>query len=135
MAADSLIKPAILECCAPDLAKSLGDWQQWLRVEKNVSRHTLRAYTGDLSQFVTFLANHKGQALGIKDVSDTNLGEFRSWMSRQAMNGRGNASRARTLSGLKNFLTWMDKQGLAHNAAIKTVRTPKLPRKLPAPAS
>lgn len=128
-----MIKPAILECCKSDLATALVDWQRWLKVEKNVSRHTLRAYSGDLSQFVQFLSGHKGKAISIADVSDTSLNEFRGWMSRQTMNGRANASRARTLSGLKNFLTWMDKQGLAHNAAIKTVRTPKLPRKLPRP--
>ncbi len=127
------IKPEILECCASDLATALVEWQKWLRVEKNVSRHTLRAYSGDLSQFVQFLANHKARAATIADVANANLSDFRSWMSRQTMNGRANASRARTLSGLKNFLGWMDKQGLAHNAAIKTVRTPKLPRKLPRP--
>lgn len=127
------IKPDILECCAKDLSEALIEWQRWLKVEKNMSRHTLRAYAGDLSQFVHFLSNHKGKAISIADVSDTSLNEFRSWMSRQTMNGRANASRARTLSGLKNFLSWMDKQGLAHNAAIKTVRTPKMPRKLPRP--
>ncbi len=126
-----MIKSQILECCANDLANSLRDWQQWLKVEKNVSKHTLRAYTGDLSQFVTFLANHKARAISISDVADANLSDFRSWMSRQTVDGRANASRARTLSGLKNFTGWMDKQGIAHNAAIKTVRTPKLPRKLP----
>lgn len=128
-----MIKSEIIECCAKDLAKALTEWQSWLKVEKNVSKHTLRAYAGDLSMFVSFLAKHKGHAIAIKDVSNANLNEFRSWMSRQAMDGRANASRARTLSGLKNFLSWMDKQGIAHNAAIKTVRTPKLPRKLPRP--
>jgi len=127
------IKPIILECCASDLVKILGDWQQYLKSEKNVSKHTLRAYIGDISQFITFLANHKAQALNISDISGTNLNDFRSWMSRQAMDGRANASRARTLSGLKNFLSWMDKQGIAHNASIKSVRTPKMPRKLPRP--
>ena len=127
------IKSEILECCASDLAMALGEWQQWLKVEKNVSKHTLRAYQGDISQFVQFLSNHKARAISVGDVANANLSEFRSWMSRQTMNGRANASRARTLSGLKNFLSWMDKQGLAHNAAIKTVRTPKLPRKLPRP--
>ena len=127
------IKPAILECCASDLSAALGEWQRWLKVEKNVSRHTLRAYTGDLSQFVQFLARHKAKSLSVSDVADANLSEFRSWMSRQTIDGRANSSRARTLSGLKNFLSWMDRQGLAHNAAIKTVRTPKLPRKLPRP--
>ncbi len=128
-----MIKSDIIECCAKDLSKALLDWQAWLKVEKNVSKHTLRAYTGDLSMFVSFLAKHKARAISIADVSNASLNEFRAWMSRQTMDGRANASRARTLSGLKNFLTWMDKQGIAHNAAIKTVRTPKLPRKLPRP--
>lgn len=128
-----MIKTETLECCASDLAMALGEWQQWLKVEKNVSRHTLRAYAGDLSQFVQFLSNHKARAISVADVADANLSEFRSWMSRQTMNGRANSSRARTLSGLKNFLSWMDRQGVAHNAAIRTVRTPKLPRKLPRP--
>jgi integrase/recombinase XerC len=128
-----MIKNDILECCAGDLSKALLEWQQWLKVEKNVSRHTLRAYTGDLSQFVSFLAKHKGKALSISDVSGTALSDFRSWMSRLTMNGAAASSRARSLSGVKNFLQWMDKQGIAHNAAIKTVRTPKQPRKLPRP--
>lgn len=131
--AASGIKPDILECCTKDLAESLGNWQQYLKSEKNVSRHTLRAYAGDLSQFITFLAHHKARAINISDVSGAGLNDFRSWMSRQTINGRANASRARTLSGLKNFLSWMDKQGIAHNAAIKSVRTPKMPRKLPRP--
>jgi integrase/recombinase XerC len=133
MGAGVAIKNDIIECCAADLAKALGAWQTWLKVEKNVSKHTLRAYTGDLSQFVQFLSGHLGRAISIGDVAGANLSDFRSWMSRQTINGRANASRARTLSGLKNFLSWMDKQGYAHNAAIKTVRTPKLPRKLPRP--
>ncbi|OFW99662.1 MAG: hypothetical protein A3J37_07625 [Alphaproteobacteria bacterium RIFCSPHIGHO2_12_FULL_45_9] len=41
--------------------------------------------------------------------------------------------RARSLSGVKNFLHWLDKQGIMHNAAITLVRTPKLPHKLPRP--
>ncbi|MFA5591729.1 MAG: tyrosine recombinase XerC [Micavibrio sp.] len=127
------MKDETLEQCAADLADALLQWHRWLKVEKNVSPHTLRAYSGDLAQFVHFLSHHKARAISIGDVSDAGLSEFRAWMSRQTMNGRGNASRARTLSGVKNFLSWMDKRGMAHNAAIKTVRTPKMPRKLPRP--
>lgn len=128
-----MIKDETLEYCAADLAKTLGEWQQWLKVEKNVSKHTLRAYTGDLSHFVQFLSNHHGKAVSISNISDATLSDFRSWMSRQAVDGRANASRARTLSGVKNFLSYMDKQGIAHTAVIKSVRTPKMPRKLPRP--
>lgn len=125
------IKDITLEQCEADLAKILQDWQTWLKVEKNVSKHTFRAYVSDISQFISFLSTHNGKALSINDLSGSSLSDFRGWLSKKAMSGSGNASRARSLSGLKNFLTWMDKQGIAHNASIANVRAPKIPRKLP----
>lgn len=127
------IKPQILALCAPDLAGRLAQWQDFLRHEKNVSRHTLRAYCTDLSHFMTFLADHLGEPPGLNALSDAGIRDFRAWMSRKAMDGTSNASRARSLSGVKNFLSWLDRQGIMHNAAIGGVRTPKLPHKLPRP--
>lgn len=126
-----MISDVTLEKCEADFARILKDWQTWLRVEKNVSKHTFRAYTSDLTQFINFLATHQGEALSINNVSGARISDFRSWLSRQAVNGAANGTRARALSSIKNFMGWMDKQGIAHNAAISTVRSPKLPRKLP----
>ena len=133
MAEHLIIKPQILALCAADLAEKLNQWGEWLRVEKNLSRHTLRAYGGDVGHFVSFLFEHLGKNPGLNDLSEISLRDFRSWMSRKAMEGASNASRARSLSGIKNFLSWLDKQGVMHNAAIKTVRTPKQAHKLPRP--
>ena len=127
------IKPEILACCAGDLSGALEKWQTWLRVEKNVSPHTLRAYCSDLSQFIDFLTGHYGGAVSVRHVADAKLTDFRAWLSRQATSGKASSSRARSLSGVKNFLGWMDRQGIAHNAAAGLVRSPKLPRKLPRP--
>lgn len=127
------IKDITLEKCEPDLAAILGQWQTYLKVEKNVSKHTFRAYTSDITHFLEFLSNHHGQAISIGHLSDTKITSFRSWLSQKAMDGASNASRARSLSGIKNFITWMDKQGIAHNAAIGGIRSPKLPRKMPRP--
>lgn len=127
--------PAI---CAPDLAERLSEWHDYLVHEKQVSKHTLRAYMGDVTHFIEFLFDHLGKEPSINDLSEIGLRDFRSWMSKKAMGGSGskgvgNASRARSLSGVKSFFTWMDKQGIMHNAAINTVRSPKLPHKLPRP--
>lgn len=122
-----------LAICAPDLAKHLSDWREFLQHEKNVSKHTLRAYTGDLTHFVKFLVTHIGKEPCLDDLSEIGIRDFRSWMSKKAIDGTGNASRARSLSGVKSFLNWLDKQGIMHNAAINTVRSPKLPHKLPRP--
>ncbi len=127
------MKPETFAICAPDLAKALEDWDRYLRYEKHCSRHTLRAYAGDIAGFVTFLVSHLGRSPSLNDLSNISLRDFRAWMSRRAMDKASAATRARSLSGIKNFLGWLDKQGIMHNAAIKTVRTPKLPHKLPRP--
>lgn len=127
------IKSEVLAICAPDLLQALNEWQSHLRVEKNVSRHTLRAYTSDVGHFVDFMNKHLGKPPALADVSDAGIRDFRAWLSRKAMDGAGNASRARSLSGLKNFLHWLDKNGILHNAGIKGIRSPKLPHKLPRP--
>ena len=116
-----------------DLADAILKWQNWLKVEKNVSPHTFRAYNSDVTQFLTFIAEHNATEAALNHIADAKLADFRSWLSRKAMDGLASSSRARSLSGVKNFLTWLDKQGILHNASIKLVRTPKLPRKLPRP--
>lgn len=128
-----MIKAHISSLCAPDLQDVLARWQDWLRFEKHMSPHTLRAYCSDLTQFITFIVEYKGCEPSLDDLSDVGIRDWRAWMSRKAMDGASNASRARSLSGVKNFLTWMDKQGIMHNAAISTVRSPKIPHKLPRP--
>ncbi len=133
MAEPAGVKTSTLAICAPDLAGTLQKWEDYLRHEKQVSRHTLRAYTGDITHFITFLNTHHGKAPSLQDISDAGIRDFRSWLSKKAMEGTGNASRARSLSGVKNFLSWCDKQGILHNAAISGLRSPKLPRKLPRP--
>lgn len=128
-----MIKPETLTLCAPDLSDMLQKWQDWLRHEKNMSRHTLRAYCSDIAHFIAFLASHLGKAPGLNDLSEVSIRDFRAWLSRKAMDGTGNASRARSLSGVKNFLRWLDKNGIMHNAAIDNIVTPRLPHKLPRP--
>lgn len=129
----ALIKQETLALLKPDLAEVLSRWEDWLKTEKNMSRHTLRAYGADVTHFITFLKDYKGGPPGISDIADTSLRDFRAWLSRKAMDGAGNSSRARSLSGIKNFLRWMDRQGIAHNAAIGSVRSPKRAHHLPRP--
>ncbi len=128
-----MMKRDILELCQADLIEILGQWQTYLKVEKNVSPHTLRAYISDLSQFLSFLAQHYAKAVSIDDLSGAAVRDFRAWLSQKAAKGNAISSRARSLSGVKNFLTWMDKQGIAHTASVSVIRSPKLPRKLPRP--
>lgn len=118
---------------AEDLADALKRWAQYLKVEKNLSPHTLRAYQADVQNFLQFLSGHHGQCIAINTLSDAALSDFRAWIARRATSGAGAASRARHLSSVQNFLRWLDRQGIAHNPYAQAVRRPKLPHKLPRP--
>ena len=126
-------KALTFQQCAGDFQKCLADWRGFLEFEKNLSQHTLRAYIGDVSQFVDFLANHLETEICLDDLSEASIRDFRAWLSQRSMSGAAAASRARNLSGVKNLLNWLDKQGIMHNPAIAVVRSPKLPHKLPKP--
>jgi len=127
------MKDEVLAICAPDLSDVLQKWLKYLSHEKFVSPHTLRAYTHDVTQFIRFMAAHLGKSPSIDTVSDITITDFRAWLARRAMDGAGNTTRARSLSGVKSFLGWMDKQGIMHNAAIENIISPKKPHKLPRP--
>ena len=133
MATPSPIKAHVLEICAADLAARLSEWTRYLSSEKNLSPHTLRAYAINVGQFIEFIAHYTGEQPSLNSLSDFDLRGFRAWLSDMATRDISAASRARALSSVKNFLSWMDKNGIMHNAAISNVRSPKLPKKLPRP--
>jgi integrase/recombinase XerC len=130
MASPDLIS---LDYLSADLAELYHRWLSYLKVEKNLSPHSIRAYRQDVSGFLIFLSRHHEKKIGLNDLSSTALSDFRAWLSRQHMHGAGASTRARALSGVKNFLSWLDRQGHAHTPAVTGVRAPKLPRKLPRP--
>ena len=117
--------------CAGDLAEKFNAWLDYLANEKRFSRHTVRAYTSDLLFFFDFLTQHAGKPPSLNNLSATSIRDFRSWLTQQTMDGASAATRARHIASVRSFLHWLDKRGFMHNAAIGTLRTPKMPRKLP----
>jgi len=119
--------------CQPDLLDAVHSWLRALNSERRASKHTMRAYEGDIRQFLTYLNGHYGEAVGLKHISDAALRDFRGYLSKKAMKGNINATRARALSSLRTFFKWLDFNGILHNAELKLVSTPKLPHKVPRP--
>lgn len=116
---------------APDVAAALRDWQDWLAEEKRASPHTCLAYRRDLAQFLGFLSGHLGKAPSLKDLESLRSGDFRAWLAARNAEGVKRTSTARALSTLRGFFRWLKRRGLADNAALATLRTPKLPKSVP----
>jgi len=118
-----------------DAAAAVRAWWEWLGYERGVSPHTASAYGRDLSAFLAFLGEHVGGALTLDELAALKPLDFRAYLAKRRSDGLDNASAARNLSVLRNFFGFLDRRGLAHNAAIRTLRSPKAKSGLPKPLS
>jgi integrase/recombinase XerC len=116
---------------APSVARAFEDWRAWLAHERRASSHTLDAYDRDLRLFLGFLTGHLGNEPSLADLASLRPGDFRAFLAAEQVRGRSKTSVARSLSVIRNFLRFLARRGLAENAAIGSVRTPKLPKPVP----
>ena len=129
--AESVLKATAPSAAAPDLAAAIRDWQAWLRDEKRASPHTCLAYQRDLAHFLSFLMGHLGQPAALADLAALPTADFRAWLAARAAAGLKRTSTARALSTLRGFFGWLKRRGLADNAALASLRTPKVPKAVP----
>ena len=115
------------------VAALLTDWLTELEGVRMASPHTIRAYRGDVADFLSFLAEYHGRRVSPADLADADLTGFRAWLSKRAARGNGMATRARGLAGLRNLMRWLDKAGTLHNAKLALVKTGRIRKPLPRP--
>lgn len=116
----------------PDLESAYQKWLEHLAA-RQVSPHTMRAYAHDVKLLIEFLAQHHDQNPSLKNLAGAQITDFRAWLAARGRDGAIATSRARNLSGVKNFLNWLDRTGKMHQGKIHLVRGPKLPHRLPRP--
>jgi integrase/recombinase XerC len=113
------------------LAAAREAWRDWLRSERRLSGHTLTAYEHDVAQFIAFMTSYLGAPPTLAQLGTLKPAEFRAWLAEQSRLGLARSSTARAFSSVRSFFRFLDKRGLAHNASIAAIQTPKLPRSVP----
>jgi len=108
----------------------ISDWIAFLKDEKRYSKNTIEAYLSDISIFFNFLAEHNSIKVCAKLLKSLELSDFRAFSA--GISGKRVAtSRARTISSLKSFYKYCEKNNLLKNENIFLLRAPKLPKTLP----
>lgn len=115
----------------PALRRALIGWLEWLTYERRAAAHTLDGYSRDVVQFLDFLTDHLGYTPGIKELEGLGAVDFRAWLARQSNAGKSRTTIARHMSTLRTLYKYLEREGIISNAAIHTVRTPKVPKSLP----
>jgi integrase/recombinase XerC len=104
---------------------------RYLALNRGVSRHTVRAYESDLSQFIA----HAAAAAGVKprDLQPARLDRsaIRSFLSTVNAKGQSRSTAARKLAAIRTFLRYLRREGAIASDPGSLVRTPKREVRLP----
>ena len=114
-----------------DINTARAAWRDWLKSERRLANHTLVAYEHDVATFLEFMTTYLGRTPTLDALGKLKPAEFRAWLAERARQGLARTSTARAFSSVRSFFQFLDKRGLAHNASIGAIQTPKLPRSVP----
>lgn len=119
----------------PALMAERQSWLASLGDERRLADNTLEAYERDTRQFLTFLTGYNGEPTTLSHVHALRPAELRAFLAARRRDGSGARSLGRNLAGLRSFLRYLEKKGLANAAGAAAVRSPKQPKSLPKPLS
>ncbi|NVD40951.1 tyrosine recombinase XerC [Ensifer sp. HO-A22] len=117
----------------PDLLAERQRWLQGLLQERRLSDNTVEAYERDTRQFLTFLTGHLAGPPRLSDISTLRPADLRGFLAQRRKGGAGARTLGRGLAGLRSFLRYLERSGLANAAGAAAVRSPKQPKSLPKP--
>lgn len=89
------------------------------------STHTIRNYSIDLNQFITFLRKRG------KDIENTTHTDIRDFIGKGLKEGNSKTSMARKLSSIRSFFDFLVEKRVLEQSPSEVISTPKLERKLP----
>ncbi len=130
------------------MLRAIRYFGQYLKIERNVSPHTLRNYLSDLSHFCSFLKSLGGdegrlhQALpvegpSVRDASpdrradQIDLLTLRAYLAALKKTGLSKATVARKLATLRSFFQYLTREGWVDQNPARWITTPKKEKRLP----
>jgi integrase/recombinase XerC len=125
----------VIPSAADDLAAVAAEWRIWLAAERRLSPRSVVAYQRDLAAFVSFMGAHLGGAVTLQALGRLALADFRAWLASRHNSKLARSSTARAVAAVRGFFRFVDRRHGVHNPALKAMRTPRLPRRVPRPLS
>jgi integrase/recombinase XerC len=103
----------------------------YLRLNRHVSAHTVRAYDTDLTHYLAWLAAERGRKMSELTPSDLDLPSVRGYLTDLNRAGRARSSVARRLSALRTFTRYLRREELMDFDPAAMVVAPKRDQTIP----
>jgi site-specific recombinase XerD len=110
----------------PALGTALAEFGRHLDAERALSRHTVRAYRGDIQSLLEYAARD-----GIADPGEIDADTLRGWLARQHEAGAARATLARRGAAARAFTSFAHRQGWLAGDPGSQLGTPKARQVLP----
>lgn len=113
------------------LTPLLDSFFVYLESERNLAKHTIKAYNSDWIDFLSFLETvpaYDLKSLKVKKIDHALVRKYLVYLNGRNM---GKATIARRLASLKSFFRYLNKKEIITYNPLESVATPKLPHRLP----
>jgi integrase/recombinase XerC len=117
---------ALRNALPESLRTALADFERSLRLERNRSANTCKAYLGD----ITLLLTHLGRQ-GDGELAGLTLRTLRSWLADQQRGGASRTTLARRAAAARTFTRWAFQQRLLPADIGELLASPRPHRTLP----
>lgn len=116
-----------------DLRDAVHNWLRQLTGERGQSAATHDAYARDLRQFLGFLKHHLGHPPCLGDLARLDAKTVRAFLASRRKGGAVSRSLSRSLSALRMFFRWLEREDTLKNHAVLQIALPKIPHSVPKP--
>ena len=107
-----------------DLSKEyLNNFKLYLEIERNFSKHTIRAYASDILSFIIYLDEFK-----LENVNYQKIKEYLNFIARFDYS---KTTITRKISAIRMFYKYLYRENIVKNNPLKGVVAPKYQKKLP----
>ncbi len=124
---------------APGLSQpaeaSLPVFLAHLAGERRLSARTLDAYQRDITGFLGFLTEHRGETVMLAALAELKPADFRAFMADRRRGRLSARSLARTLSAIRTYFDYLNRRFALTCPALDLVEAPKAIRSKPKPVS
>ena len=110
----------------PALAEALDAWEEHLRLQRNLSPHTVRGYVGDAVSLLDHLVRRQGRT-----VADLDLATLRSWLAQGRARGDSRSTTARRAASARSFTAHLRRTGSVAEDVGLRLSSPRSHRTLP----
>ena len=110
----------------------LREFLDYLRLNRNLSDHTVEAYDSDISQLLAFAAVQLKKPRAAIEPDDLDLGMIRQFMGELYRQGQSRASVSRKLSALRTFVKFLRREGWIESDPAALAVSPRREIKVPA---